>query len=104
MKFDFGGNKHLIDLYTKGASRKYKFIDKGLAKIFVTRMERIQAAASISDLFYPASMRFESLEGREDCFSIRINLEYRIELKIDFTDSARTTGTVLILDVTKHYE
>jgi proteic killer suppression protein len=103
MQYDFG-NKHLIELYTKGKSKKYNFIDRNLAKIFVARIDRIEAAAVITDLYFPPAMHFEGLDGHKDCFSVRINKKYRIEFRIDFTNSAGTVGDVLILDVTKHYE
>ena len=97
-------NKHLVDLYTKGSSKKFKFINKALAKKFVERITRIYAANTIYDLYEPPSMEFEGLEGYDNRFSIRIDQKHRLEFEIEFTDEEKTTGEVLIVDVTKHYE
>jgi len=103
MEWDFA-DKHLIELYEKGRSKKYKFIDKPLAKKFVERVGRIEAAATIYDLREPPSMEFEALEGYSNRFSIRINRQYRLEFEIDFENEEKTVGFIRILTVSKHYE
>ena len=103
MEWDFA-DKHLLELYEKGRSKKYKFIDKPLAKKFVERVGRIEAAATIYDLREPPSMEFEALEGHSNRFSIRINRQYRLEFEIDFENEEKTVGFVRILTVSKHYE
>lgn len=103
MEFGFD-NKHLIDLYTLGASRKYKFIDKKMAALYVERINRIEAATTIFDLRDPPSMKFEALAGYQNRFSIRINQQCRLEFEIQFNNDDKTAGTVRILDVTKHYK
>jgi plasmid maintenance system killer protein len=102
MEFEFS-SRHLADLYQKGHSRKYS-LPKGLARIFVGRVNRIEAAITINDLRIPPSMRFEKLAGAENRFSIRLNKQNRLEFEIDFEDAERTQGFVTILDVSKHYE
>jgi toxin HigB-1 len=103
MEWDFA-DKHLIELYEKGRSKKYKFIDKALAKKFVERVGRIEAAATIYDLREPPSMEFEALAGYSNRFSIRINRQYRLEFEIEFENEEKMVGFVRILTVSKHYE
>ena len=103
MDYDFK-TKHLIDLYTKGASQKFKFVNKALAKKFVERVNRIDAANTIYDLYEPPSMEFERLKGADNRFSIRIDKKHRLEFEMEFSDDEKTTGEALIVDVSKHYE
>jgi plasmid maintenance system killer protein len=49
-------------------------------------------------------MRFESLKGRANHFSIRLNDQYRRIFRIAFEDEEKLTGTVTILEISKHYE
>lgn len=103
MKWDFA-DRHLQDVYEKGKSRKYPFIDKLLARKFVERIGRIESAEDINDLRTPPSMHFEALNGFENRFSIRIDLKHRLEFEIDFEDEKRTVGSVRVITVSKHYE
>jgi len=70
----------------------------------VERVNRIEAAVTIYDLRIPPSMVFESLDGYENRFSIRINDQYRLIFEIAFQDEARTFGKVSIMKISKHYE
>jgi len=93
----------LIDFYQTGASRKLR-LPEGIARRFVERVNRIDAAKNINDLRIPPSMRFESLKSRTDHFSIRLNDQYRLIFRIAFEDDEKLTGTVTILEISKHYE
>ena len=102
MKWGFS-DRHLQDVYEKGRSGKYKFIDKALAVKFVERVGRIEAAVTIFDLREPPSMRFEALEGYANRFSIRLDGKHRLECEIDFANEEKTVGFVQIVKVSKHY-
>lgn len=102
MEYEFA-NKHLLDLYTKGQSKKYR-LPQGLARIFVERVNRIEAAETIFDLREPPSMQFEKLKGSGNRFSIRLNKQYRVEFEIEFEDEEMTRGKVMIVTISKHYE
>ena len=105
IKMEFGfSNKYLVELYTKGRSRKYSFMDKVLCNKLVERINRIEAAKDIFDLRNPSSMEFGKLAGYPNRFSIRITRKYRLEFEIEFEDKKRTFGRVLIVNVSKHYE
>lgn len=103
MEWDFA-SKHLRDLYTKGSSKKYKFMSKALCVKFVERVGRIEAAESIYDLREPPSMEFEGLEGYANRFSIRLDKKHRLEFEIEFEDAEKTFGAVTVVTVSKHYE
>ena len=68
------------------------------------RINRIDAAVVVQDLFVPPSMEFEKLEGYDKRFSIRLDRKYRLEFEIEFIDDAKTFGFVTICDISKHYE
>jgi plasmid maintenance system killer protein len=103
MKCDLAG-KHLRDLYTKGGSKKFKFMNRKLCLKFVERVGRIEAAETIYDLREPPSMEFEALEGYPNRFSIRLDIKHRIEFEIEFEDEKKTFGAVTVITVSKHYE
>jgi proteic killer suppression protein len=102
MKWGFS-DRHLQDVYEKGRSGKYKFIDKALAVKIVERVGRIDAAVTIYDLRVPPSMQFEALEGYANRFSIRLDGKHRLEFEIDFENAEKTVGFVRIVTVSKHY-
>jgi len=97
-------SKHLKDLYTKGASKKFKFMDRKLCVKFIERIGRIEAAETIYDLREPPSMRFEALTGYENRFSIRLDGKHRLEFEVEFTNKEKTIGDVTIIEVSKHYQ
>lgn len=102
MEYDIK-DKSLIELYTKGKSKKIK-IPVNLVKKFIEKVNRIEAADTINDLRYPPSMRFEKLAGFKNRYSIRLNIEYRLEFEIEFEDKAQTRGKITIICISKHYE
>ncbi|MDA3832364.1 MAG: type II toxin-antitoxin system RelE/ParE family toxin [Spirochaetales bacterium] len=97
-------NKHLEDIYAKGGSKKFKFMDKKLCGKFVARVGVIEAAETIFDLREPPSMEFEALQGYDNRFSIRLDKKHRVEFEIDFEDEDKTFGFVTIVTVSKHYQ
>ena len=97
-------DKHLKEIYTKGGSKKLKFMDKKLCVKFVERVGRIEAAETIFDLREPPSMKFEVLQGYGNRFSIRLDGKHRLEFEIDFEDEEKTVGFVTIVTVSKHYQ
>jgi len=97
-------NKHLEEIYMRGASRKFIFMNRKLCEKFVERIGRIDAADTVFDLREPPSMKFEALKGYENRFSIRLDVKHRLEFEIDFEDKDRTFGSVTVVTVSKHYQ
>jgi len=102
MEIDFK-NKHLLDLYTKGKSKKFP-LPEGVAEKYIDRVNRIGAAETINDLRMPPSMKFKRMKGTDNRYSIRLNNQYRLEFEVKFSDKSKTKGTVTIVDLSKHYE
>ena len=102
MEFEFA-NKTLVDLYTKGKSKKLRIATQ-VARKFLERVNRIQDADSINDLRTPPSMHFEKLQGFSNRFSIQVDLTWRLEFEITFDNEEKTRGDVLIVALSKHYE
>lgn len=100
MKIEFL-NRHLKDLYEKGKSRKYK-LDIQVVRKFVQRVGELEAAVSISDLMQTRSMKFEKLKGSE-IYSVRLNIQYRLEMKIYWEDDKRVVRIVGLTDISNHY-
>ncbi|MDN5279945.1 MAG: toxin HigB [Clostridiales bacterium] len=94
-------NKELIKLYTTGKAKKLR-LPPGIAEKFVERVARIKASVTIDDLRIPPSMNFEKMLGHANTFSIRLNQQYRLIFKIEFTDEQMKTGKVFITDIWDH--
>lgn len=94
-------NKELIELYTKGKARKLR-LPPGVAEKFVERVARIKASVTIDDLRIPPSMNFEKMQGHTNTFSIRLNQQYRLIFRVEFTDKQMKTGKVFITDIWDH--
>lgn len=96
-------NKELEKLYTEGRSRKYK-LPTNLVKKYIMRINTIMAAETIYDFWRDPTLNFERLQGSKDIFSMRLNIQWRLILSINFHDPEKTFGDVSIEDVTNHYE
>lgn len=95
-------NKHLIQLYETGKSRKYQLPPPVLEKFFM-RVQQLEAAFDIYDLWKTTSLNFKRLEGYDNRFSLRIDRKYRLEIEIEWEDEEKTKGKVIILEISKHY-
>lgn len=95
-------NRHLVELYEKGRSKKYR-LQPGVLKKFFMRIQQIEAAQTIYDFWRTPSMNFEKLQGHENRYSMRIEDKFRLELEIEWKNEEKTIGKVLILDISCHY-
>ena len=61
---------------------KVKGVDKNLAKKTRRRLELLNAAKRIEDLYFPPSNKFHSLEGRKPTrYAIQVNKQWRISFE-----------------------
>lgn len=95
-------NKELEKLYTVGKSRKYKLTEDIVEKFFA-RIQQIEAAADIYDLWNDKGLNFEKLQGYESRFSMRLKLKYRLEVHIVWMNKERTIGKFGIAELSSHY-
>jgi len=85
MNFSFR-NKELEKLYTTGKSKKLKLSNDIIEKFFA-RIQQIEAAENIYDLWNDKGLNFEKLKGTENSYSMRLKLKYRLEMEIDWINS-----------------
>ncbi len=67
------------------------------------RVRSLEAAVTIHDLWKTASLHFEKLEGFENRYSVRLNLQWRLEFEIEWEDETKLTGKITLLEISKHY-
>jgi plasmid maintenance system killer protein len=101
MNFSFK-NKELEKLYTTGKSKKLKLSNDIIEKFFA-RVQQIEAAENIYDLWNDKGLNFEKLKGTENTYSMRLKLKYRLEMEIDWQNSELTIGDFLLTDISNHY-
>jgi proteic killer suppression protein len=97
------GNKELEKLYTTGKSNKYRLPNDIIDKFFA-RIEQIEAAHSIFDLWNDKGLNFEKLQGTENSFSMRLKIKYRLEMEIDWKNKEMTIGDFIITEISNHYD
>jgi len=94
-------NKELIKLYETGKAKKYK-LQPGVLKKFFMRIQQIEAANTIHDLWKNPSLNFEHLESK-GIYSIRVDKGYRLEIEIEWINEEKTIGKFFIKELSKHY-
>lgn len=101
MEIEFS-NKDLLNLYTTGKSKKYQ-INKNVVKKFFKRIQQLEAAKDIYDLWKTPSVKFEKIKRSKKIYSLRIDKVYRLEVKIEFENKEKSKGKVFIKEISKHY-
>ncbi len=101
MEFRFE-NKDLENLYTDGKSRKYKLQDDIVDKFFA-RIQQIEAASDIYDLWKDKGLNFEKLQGFDNRYSMRLKNKYRLEVSKEWLNTEKTIGAFAIIEVSNHY-
>ena len=103
IKFD---KQYLEELYKVGMTtdKKYRF-QPNVVKKYQSRIETLESAEKIEELFTINSLHYEVLKGKKKGISsIRVNDQYRIE----FTTTKVVTETVVticnILELSNHYK
>ncbi len=102
MQVDFR-NRHLVDLYQKGTSKKYK-IRPDILKKFFMRIQQLEAARDIYDLWNIPALKFEKLCGHENRYSLRVQDKWRLEVEIEWENEEMTIGTFYIVELSSHYK
>jgi len=95
-------NKHLIELYEKGRSRKYRLSEEVIKKFFM-RVQQLEASYTIHDLWKTPALNIEKLEGYKNRYSIRITKTWRLEFEIIWENEEKTFGKITVLELSKHY-
>jgi len=95
-------NKNLLHLYENGKSRKYN-LSQEILKKFLMRIQQLEAALNIYDLWKSPSLNFEKLQGHESKYSMRLDKTWRLEMEIRWEDKEKTKGIINIVELSKHY-
>ena len=66
-------------------------------------IHHLEAANTIHDLWITRSMHFEKLKGFSNRYSIRLTIQWRLEIEIEWLNEEKTIGEICVLDLTKHY-
>lgn len=101
MNFTFR-NKELEKLYVTGKSKKLKLPSDIIEKFFA-RLQQIEAANDIYDLWNDKGLNFEKLINTQNSYSMRLKIKYRLEMEIDWTNNELTIGDFIITDISNHY-
>lgn len=101
MEFTFD-NKELEKLYTHGKSKKYRLPNDIIDKFFA-RLQQIEAANTIYDLWNDRGLNFEKLQGAENSYSMRLKIKYRLEMNVQWKNDEKTIGDFIIKDISNHY-
>lgn len=67
------------------------------------RVQQIEAANDIYDLWKNPALNFEKLERYDNRYSIRLNIQYRLEIEIDWENEQKTIGKIHIVELSPHY-
>ncbi len=95
-------NKNLNQLYNEGQNKKYNLPQEILKKFFM-RIQQLEAAVTIYDLWKSASLKFERLKDFSNRYSLRLDKKWRLEIEIQWEDKEKTKGTVYVIELSKHY-
>lgn len=98
--------EYLSDLYYKGktADKKHRF-QPDVVKRYKLRIEALEGAASVEDLFRINSLRYEVLKGdKKGISSIRVNDQYRIEFTVSKAELETLVTICNIMELSNHYK
>lgn len=95
-------NSKLKQLYVTGKSSRYK-LKKHIIDLFFEVVATLEAAKVINDLWKEPSLHFEKLQGHTNRYSARLNIQYRLEMSIDWQNEIMTVGIIGLEDISNHY-
>ena len=103
IKFD---KQYLEELYKVGKTtdKKYRF-QPSVVKKYQSRIETLDSAENVEELFTINSLHYEVLKGdKKGISSIRVNDQYRIEFKTTQVVSETVVTICDILELSNHYK
>ncbi len=98
--------KYLSDLYYKGKSsdKKHRF-QPHVVKRYKLRIETLESAERIEDLYPINSLHYEVLKGdKKGISSIRVNDQYRVEFTTQTVENETLITVCNILELSNHYK
>ncbi len=95
-------HKELEKLYTTGKSKKLKLPERVID--FFATIQKIESAVTIYDLWNDRGLRFESLQGYKNRYSMRLSGQYRLEMKVAWANDEQTKGDFILITISNHYK
>lgn len=97
--------EYLRELYERGvcSDKKHRF-QSSVVKKYQKRIDTLISASRLEDLFPFNSLNFEKLAGREDTYSIRVDLQYRLEFSATIVNDKPMLTLCNILELSNHYK
>lgn len=87
----------LINLYTNGNSKKYR-VNKELATKFALRVQQIDAAKDINDLFNLQSLNFRKATNRKSGKFYTVSLDDNVYFLVEYCKTSEP-NSILILEI-----
>jgi len=98
--------EYLQELYETGKTtdKKYRFQPE-VIKAYAKCIYRMQEAITPEDLYRYKSLNFEALQGgKKGLYSVRVNLQYRIEFEIQPENENVEITVCNIVELSNHYK
>lgn len=98
--------EYLRELYEEGVctDKKHRF-QPNIVKLYQKRIDTLMGAIRKEDLFPLKSLGFEALHGdKEGLFSIKVNMQYRIEFELDESESEKSITICTLQELSNHYK
>jgi proteic killer suppression protein len=97
--------EYLRELYEYGVcqDKKHRF-QPSVVKKYQKRIDTLACAVRIENLFPLNSLNLERLEGTENRFSIRVDLQYRLEFELSVINDKPMLTLCNILELSNHYK
>ena len=90
--------------YNQTADKKHRFQEQ-IIKKYIDRINTLESVDGIEELYRYNSLHFEALQGdKKGEYSIRINLQYRIEFTVEQSADQCSISICNILDLSNHYD
>ncbi|MDR2449677.1 MAG: type II toxin-antitoxin system RelE/ParE family toxin [Prevotellaceae bacterium] len=98
--------EYLSELYYKGktSDKKHRFQPE-VVKRYKLRIEALENANSVEDLFRINALHYEVLKGdKKGISSVRVNDQYRVEFTTHKVESETVVTVCNILELSNHYK
>ncbi|MDR1172228.1 MAG: type II toxin-antitoxin system RelE/ParE family toxin [Bacteroidales bacterium] len=98
--------EYLQELYDKGVAmdKKHRYQPE-VVKLYIKRIQILQKAESVEELYQMNSLHYEVLDGdKQGISSIRVNRKYRIEFLVNNTTVEPVVTVCNILELSNHYQ
>lgn len=97
--------EYLSDLYYKGktSDKNHRYQPQVIRK-YVKVVGILESVKRMEDLFLFNSLHFEALQAKENYFSARVDLQYRLEFSMSSNEGEKTLTICNLEELTNHYK